>query len=183
MTSTFCIQLCRGQDASFAGIHSSTTCQCYSGLQSYTLLSSSCLSCPGYRAQPCGSSESISVFNVCKFNIMLTYVLQWSSWSWSYILVVFTATCTIYISPLTIWVRIPPMRTCTRLDTRLSEKLFQQIIGIPIGVICTPLLFYHFVYFYETENIQKLINNSNIQKLKPLILLSGILLMFCKLII
>ena len=74
MTSTFCIQLCRGQDAAFAGIHSSTTCQCYSGLQSYTLLSSSCLSCPGYRAQACGSSESISVFNVCKFNIMLKYV-------------------------------------------------------------------------------------------------------------
>jgi hypothetical protein len=118
MTSTFCIQLCRGQDAAFAGIHSSTTCQCYSGLQSYTLLSSSCLSCPGYRAQACGSSESISVFNVCKFNIMLKYVLQWPSrsCSWSYVSWIYSYLCNHYISPLTFWDRTPLITRCIRYN-------------------------------------------------------------------
>ena len=39
-----------------------------------------------------------------------------------------------------------------------AGKVFQQIIGIPIGTVCAPLLADIFLYSYEAEFIQSLLS-------------------------
>jgi hypothetical protein len=45
-----------------------------------------------------------------------------------------------------------------------GNKIFQQTVGIPMGTNCAPLLVDLFLYSYEAEFIQKLLNEKN----KPL---------------
>jgi hypothetical protein len=37
--------------------------------------------------------------------------------------------------------------------------LFQQVVGIPMGTNCAPLLADFFLYSYESEFLQKLVND------------------------
>lgn len=60
--------------------------------------------------------------------------------------------------------------------------MFQQIIGVHMGTNCVPVFVYHFVYPPEAAFIRTSIKDKQLQKQKPLILLSGILIMFCQLI-
>ena len=39
--------------------------------------------------------------------------------------------------------------------------LFQQVVGIPMGTNCAPLLADLFLYSYESEFLQKLVNKGN----------------------
>jgi hypothetical protein len=50
--------------------------------------------------------------------------------------------------------------------------LFQQVVGIPMGTNCAPLLADLFLYSYESEFLQNLV------KLEPLISHTGILMTF-----
>jgi hypothetical protein len=43
-----------------------------------------------------------------------------------------------------------------------GEQVFQQSFGIPIGTNCAPLLADLFLYSYETEFVQKLLQDNNI---------------------
>ena len=63
----------------------------------------------------------------------------------------------------------------------LGGHYYQQIIGIPMGSNCTPLI----VKFSFTPMIQSLYKNlsKELQKLKALISHSGILMIFCQFII
>lgn len=60
--------------------------------------------------------------------------------------------------------------------------MFQQIIDVPMGTNCVPVFVYHFIYSPEAALIRTYIKDKQLQKQKPLILLSGILIMFCQLI-
>lgn len=60
--------------------------------------------------------------------------------------------------------------------------MFQQIIDVPMGTNCVPVFVYHFIYSPEAALIRTSIKDKQLQKQKPLILLSGILIMFCQLI-
>jgi hypothetical protein len=42
--------------------------------------------------------------------------------------------------------------------------LFQQVVGIPMGTNCTPLLADLFVYSYESEFLQKLVKDKKIHE-------------------
>jgi hypothetical protein len=42
-----------------------------------------------------------------------------------------------------------------------GDQVFQQTVGIPIGINCAPLLADLFLYSYEAEFVQKLLRNSN----------------------
>jgi hypothetical protein len=60
---------------------------------------------------------------------------------------------------------------------------FQQIIGIPMGISCAPLLVDIFSYTYEADFMQKLLKDKvKLQNLKSLVLLSGILVIICQFI-
>ena len=43
---------------------------------------------------------------------------------------------------------------------RFGGQVFQQMVGIPIGTNCAPLVANLFLYFYENEFLDKLINSS-----------------------
>ena len=62
--------------------------------------------------------------------------------------------------------------------------VFQQTIGIPMGTNCAPLLADLFLYSYEAEFIQGLVQKGE-KRNKPSLLISpfGILMMYCLLII
>ena len=62
--------------------------------------------------------------------------------------------------------------------------VFQQTIGIPMGTDCAPLLADLFLYSYEAEFIQGLVQKGE-KRNKPSLLISpfGILMMYCLLII
>ena len=42
--------------------------------------------------------------------------------------------------------------------------LFQQVVGIPMGTNCAPLLAYLFLYSYESEFLQKLVKDKKIHE-------------------
>ena len=44
-----------------------------------------------------------------------------------------------------------------------AEKVFQQIVGIPMGTNCAPLLADIFLYYYEAEFIQSLLSTGRKQ--------------------
>ena len=46
-----------------------------------------------------------------------------------------------------------------------AEKVFQQIIGIPMGPNCAPLLAHIFLYSYEAEFIQSLLSTGRKRRL------------------
>ena len=43
-----------------------------------------------------------------------------------------------------------------------GATLFQQVVGIPMGTNCTPLLADLFLYSYESEFLQKLVKDKKI---------------------
>jgi hypothetical protein len=43
-----------------------------------------------------------------------------------------------------------------------GDKVFQQSVGIPMGTNCAPLLADLFLYLYEAEFVQKLLQSDNI---------------------
>ena len=44
--------------------------------------------------------------------------------------------------------------------------LFQQVVGIPMGTNCAPLLSDLFLYSYESEFLQKLVKDKKIHEVK-----------------
>ena len=62
----------------------------------------------------------------------------------------------------------------------LGGTIFQQITSIPMGTSCAPLLATLFLDSYEVECIPKLSKTNELQKLRPLIAHSDILVMFCQ---
>ena len=59
----------------------------------------------------------------------------------------------------------------------LGGTLFQQVVGIPMGTNCAPLLADLFLYSYESEFLQKLVKDKKIHEpLEPLISHTGILM-------
>ena len=56
--------------------------------------------------------------------------------------------------------------------------LFQQVVGIPMGTNCAPLLADLFLYSYESEFLQKLVKDKKIHEAEPLISHTGILMTF-----
>jgi hypothetical protein len=57
--------------------------------------------------------------------------------------------------------------------------LFQQVVGIPMGTNCAPLLSDLFLYSYESEFLQKLVKDKRIHEvIEPLISHTGILMTF-----
>ena len=56
--------------------------------------------------------------------------------------------------------------------------LFQQVVGIPMGTNCAPLLADLFLYSYESEFLQKLVKIRRFMRLEPLISHTGILMTF-----
>jgi hypothetical protein len=42
-----------------------------------------------------------------------------------------------------------------------GDQVFQQSVGIPMGTNCAPLLADLFLYSYETEFVQKLLQDNN----------------------
>jgi hypothetical protein len=42
-----------------------------------------------------------------------------------------------------------------------GDQVFQQSVGIPMGINCAPLLADLFLYSYEAEFVQKLLQNNN----------------------
>ena len=44
--------------------------------------------------------------------------------------------------------------------------LFQQVVGIPMGTNCAPLLADSFLYSYESEFLQNLVNDKNIDEVR-----------------
>ena len=54
--------------------------------------------------------------------------------------------------------------------------LFQQVVGIPMGTNCAPLLADLFLYSYESEFLQKLVKERRFMRLEPLISHTGILM-------
>jgi hypothetical protein len=50
-------------------------------------------------------------------------------------------------------------------DKSLIE-LFQQVVGIPMGTNCAPLLADLFLYSYESEFLQKLVKDKKIHEAK-----------------
>jgi hypothetical protein len=44
--------------------------------------------------------------------------------------------------------------------------LFQQVVGIPMGTNCAPLLAYLFLYLYESEFLQELVKDKKIREAK-----------------
>ena len=44
--------------------------------------------------------------------------------------------------------------------------LFQQVVGIPMGTNCAPLLADLFLYSYESEFLQKLVKDKKIHEVK-----------------
>ena len=56
--------------------------------------------------------------------------------------------------------------------------LFQQVVGIPMGTNCAPLLADLFLYSYESEFPQKLVKDKKIHEARPLISHTGILMTF-----
>ena len=56
--------------------------------------------------------------------------------------------------------------------------LFQQVVGMPMGTNCAPLLADLFLYSYESEFLQKLVKERRFMRLKPLISHTGILMTF-----
>ena len=61
-------------------------------------------------------------------------------------------------------------------------SIFQENIGIRMGTNCA-LISDCFLYSYEAEVIKNVLKTNNLQKLKSLISLPGILMMFFQLII
>ena len=49
------------------------------------------------------------------------------------------------------------------VDNIFAGKVFQQIVGIPIGTNCAPLLADIFLYLYEAEFIQSLLSTGRTQ--------------------
>ena len=45
--------------------------------------------------------------------------------------------------------------------------LFQQVVGIPMGTNCAPLLADLFLYSYESEFLQKLVKDKKMQEARP----------------
>ena len=56
--------------------------------------------------------------------------------------------------------------------------LLQQVVGIPMGTNCAPLIADLFVYSYESKFLQKLVKDKKIHEAKPLISHTGILMTF-----
>jgi hypothetical protein len=56
--------------------------------------------------------------------------------------------------------------------------LFQQVVGIPMGTHCAPLLADLFLYSYESEFLQKLVKVRRPMRLETLISHTGILITF-----
>ena len=56
--------------------------------------------------------------------------------------------------------------------------LFQQVVGIPMGTNCAPLLADLFLYSCESEFLQKLVKIRRFMRLEPLISRTGILVTF-----
>ena len=56
--------------------------------------------------------------------------------------------------------------------------LFQQVVGIPMGTNCAPLLADLFLYSCESEFLQKLVKIRRFMRLEPLISRTGILVAF-----
>ena len=47
---------------------------------------------------------------------------------------------------------------------KFGGRIFQQIVGIPMGTNCAPLLADLFLYLYESEFLQNLIKNKKIKE-------------------
>ena len=56
--------------------------------------------------------------------------------------------------------------------------LFQQVVGIPMGMNCAPLLADLSLYSYESEFLQKLVKDKKIHEARALISHTGILMTF-----
>jgi hypothetical protein len=56
--------------------------------------------------------------------------------------------------------------------------LFQQVVGIPMGTNCAPLLADLYLYSYESEFLQKLVKDKKIHEARALISHTGILMTF-----
>ena len=54
---------------------------------------------------------------------------------------------------------------------------FQQVVCIPMGMNCAPLLADLFLYSYESEFLQNIVEDKKIHK-EPLVSLTGILMTF-----
>ena len=63
----------------------------------------------------------------CMENNRVSTQYKGVSWSWSYGSWIYNYLCNRYISPLTLWVRIPPRRSV--LDTTLSDKVCQWLLA------------------------------------------------------
>ena len=59
-----------------------------------------------------------------------------------------------------------------------GETLFQQVVGIPMGTNCVPLLADLFLYSYESEFLQKLVKDKKIHEARAFISHTGILMTF-----
>ena len=53
-------------------------------------------------------------------------------------------------------------------ESAIGGTLFQQVVGIPMGTNCTPLLADLFLYSYESEFLQKLVKDKKIHEAKAL---------------
>jgi hypothetical protein len=49
-------------------------------------------------------------------------------------------------------------------DANFGGTLFQQVVGIPMGTNCAPLLADLFLYSYESEFLQKLVKDKKIHE-------------------
>jgi hypothetical protein len=59
--------------------------------------------------------------------------------------------------------------TQTNIFVSFGGTLFQQVIGIPMGTNCAPLLANLFLYSYESEFLQKLVKDKKIHDTGPCI--------------
>jgi hypothetical protein len=50
----------------------------------------------------------------------------------------------------------------------VGDQIFQQSVGIPMGTNCAPLLADLFLYSYEAEFVQKLLQDNNKQTKKKI---------------
>ena len=51
-----------------------------------------------------------------------------------------------------------------KIFVEFRGRLFQQIVGIPLGTNCAPLLSDLFLFSYESEFLQTLVKNKNIKE-------------------
>jgi hypothetical protein len=58
-----------------------------------------------------------------------------------------------------------------KIFVSLGGTLFQQVVGIPMGTNCAPLLADLFLYSYESEFLQKLVKDKKIHEATNMLLM------------